>query len=137
MDRILVVDDDPALRSLLKLVAARAGFDVDTARDGVEALEKLTTNEYLIAVIDLMMPRVNGYDVVQRLAAFEKRPAVLVVTAMHDAHVPRLDGKIVNSILRKPFDIEMFSAVLTELAGALRAGKPVPNVVNFPATRQN
>lgn len=133
MDRILVVDDDPALRSLLKLVAARAGFDVDTARDGVEALEKLTANDYLIAVIDLMMPRINGYDLVQRLGSFERRPAVLVVTAMHDAHVPRLDGNVVNSILRKPFDIEMFSAVLTELATALRAGKPMPNVLSFPA----
>ena len=133
MDRILVVDDDPALRSLLKLVAARAGFEVDTARDGVEALEKLNTTEYLIAVIDLMMPRINGYDLVQRLASFKNRPAVLVVTAMHDAHVPRLDGTVVNSILRKPFDIEMFSAVLTELAEALRAGKAMPNVIDFPA----
>ena len=135
-DRILVVDDDPALRSLLKLVAVRAGFEVDTARDGVEALQKLAANEYLIAVIDLMMPRVSGYDVVERLSAFERRPAILVVTAMADAHVPRLDGRIVNSILRKPFDIDMFSAVLTELAKTLRSSHAGGNVIEFPGQGQ-
>lgn len=120
MDKILIADDDPALRGLLRLVALRCGFQVDTASNGREALERLAENSYLIAVIDLMMPLVNGYEIVQQLADVQGRPAVLVVTAMADAHLPRMDGKVVHSVIRKPFDIDMVSSVLTDLAAALK-----------------
>lgn len=122
MDKILIADDDPALRGLLRLVALRCGFQVDTAANGREALERLGENSYLIAVIDLMMPLVNGYEIVQQLADVQDRPAVLVVTAMTDAHLPRMDGKVVHSVIRKPFDIDMVSSVLTDLAAALKNG---------------
>jgi DNA-binding response OmpR family regulator len=120
LSKVLVADDDPALRGLIKLVAARAGFEVDTAVNGIEALEKIRTNRYAIAVVDLMMPRMSGYELVDHLAEIENRPAVLVVTAMNDAQLPQLDGNVVNSIVRKPFDIGMLSAVLTELASTLK-----------------
>ena len=134
VEKVLIADDDPALRGLLRLVARRAGFEVDVASNGSEALEKIRDNEYLIAVIDLMMPRVSGYEVIERLAEMDRRPGVVVVTAMNDAHIPRLNSEVVQSILRKPFDIEMLSAVLTELAETMRARKQSrgDNVVNFP-----
>ena len=69
LDKVLVVDDDPDVRTLLEIVGRRAGFTVDSSPDGLDALEKLRNSEYLIMVLDLMMPRVNGYDVVQQLAA--------------------------------------------------------------------
>ncbi|HUP49905.1 MAG TPA: response regulator [Thermoanaerobaculia bacterium] len=121
MDKILIADDDPALRSLLRLVAQRAGFAVDLASNGHEAIEKIAANDYIIAVVDLMMPKMNGYELVDRIAKLKVRPAVLVVTAMTDTFLPRLDGNIVHSIIRKPFDIDMVTAVLTELAAAVRS----------------
>ena len=75
-DKILVADDDPALRGLLRLVAGRAGFEVDVATNGHEALEKIHANRYLIAIVDLMMPVMNGYEVVERLAEMESCPGV-------------------------------------------------------------
>ena len=135
MDKILIADDDTALRGLLRLVALRCGFQVDTAANGREALERLASNNYLIAILDLMMPVVNGYEIVQRLADVEKRPAVLVVTAMADAHLPRMDGKVVHSIIRKPFDIDMISSVLTDLASALKRGERVGVAALAPEPR--
>lgn len=132
--RILIADDDPPLRGLLRLVAARAGFEVDTAANGAEALEKLKANTYSVAVIDLMMPWMSGYELIESLAAMPARPPVVVVTALTDARLPRLDSSVVSSILRKPFDIEMLSAVLIELAGSKKSQeqKPDDNVVEFP-----
>ena len=134
VEKVLIADDDPALRGLLRLVARRAGFEVDVAANGLEALEKIRENDYLIAVIDLMMPRVSGYDVIERLAEMKRRPGVVVVTAMSDAHIPRLNSNVVASILRKPFNIEMLTAVLTELAETMRAQARLSgeNVVDFP-----
>jgi DNA-binding response OmpR family regulator len=114
------VDDDPAVRALLEIVGKRAGFTVDTSPDGLDALEKLREHDYLIMVLDLMMPRVNGYDVVQQLAVEARRPAIIVVTAMTGGYVAQLDPQVVHSIVRKPFDIDMMAAILTSVAAAVR-----------------
>jgi DNA-binding response OmpR family regulator len=131
--KILIADDDPPLRGLLRLVAARAGFDVDTASNGAEALEKIRANRYTVAVIDLMMPWMSGYDVIEHLAEMPERPAVVVVTALNDARLARLDSSVVSSVLRKPFDIEMLSAVLTELAESAKAIEQNGDVIEFPS----
>ena len=131
MDKVLVADDDAALRSLLRLVARRAGFDVDMASNGQEALELMRRNKYLIAIVDLMMPLMNGYELVKRVAAMDDRPGLIVVTAMTDTYVSGLDGNIVHSIVRKPFDVEMLRGVLTELATSLRESKRQDNVIDF------
>ena len=134
MKKILIADDDLPLRGLLRLVAARAGFEVDIASNGAEALEKIRTNTYAVAVIDLMMPLMSGYDVVDHLAEMASRPQVVVVTAMNDARLARLNSAVVSSILRKPFDIEMLSAVLIELAQNADAKESGANVIDFPGT---
>lgn len=121
VDKVLVVDDDPSVRALLEIVGKRAGFTVDTSPDGLDALEKLRNNDYLIMVLDLMMPRVNGYDVVQQLAAEPRRPVIIVVTAMNGTYVAQLDPQVVHSIVRKPFDIDMMAAILTSVANAVKA----------------
>jgi DNA-binding response OmpR family regulator len=120
LDKVLVVDDDPAVRALLEIVGKRAGFTVDAASDGLEALAKLHATDYLILILDLMMPRVNGYDVVQQLRGDPRRPAIVVVTAMTGSYVAKLDPHVVQSIVRKPFDIEMMAGVLTDVASAVK-----------------
>ena len=133
MKRVLVADDDPALRALLRLVATRAGFEVASAANGVEALQMLRAESFDIALIDLMMPRMSGYELLQQVGEMPVRPAIVVVTAMNDAHLPRLDSSVVSSILRKPFDIEMLAAILTELASAKKSEDAASgNVIDFP-----
>lgn len=101
------------------------------ASNGQEALDLIRKNDYLIAIVDLMMPLMNGYEVVERVAQMEDRPGLIVVTAMTDTYVSGLDGNVVHSIVRKPFDVEMLRGVLTELATALRDAKSTDNVVDF------
>lgn len=141
MSTILVVDDDEAIRKLVALVARRLGLSVDVACDGSEALDLITHNTYDVAVIDLMMPRLNGYDLVAYMKGLPERPFVVIVTAMTDALVSQLDATIVQSIIRKPFDVDLLGGLLTQLSDAMRerrraraADPPVEqsNVFPFP-----
>ncbi len=113
---LLIVDDDRAIRDLLAKVAQREGFEVDTARDGVEALEMMERKAYSLAVVDLMMPRMSGYELVQRIGALNPRPIVIVATAMANADVASLDDSMVRSVIRKPFDIHAVAEALIETA---------------------
>src|SRR5205809_191087 len=65
--RILVVDDDDAIRALLITVLHRRGFKVDVARTGVEAMEQAARCRYAVMLLDLMMPRMSGYEVLDEL----------------------------------------------------------------------
>jgi DNA-binding response OmpR family regulator len=113
---LLVVDDEKHIRHLLAKVAERAGFDVDTARDGVEALELLAKKEYVIAIVDLMMPRLSGYELVQQISTLKPRPVVIVATALTNGDVASLDDSMVRRVIRKPFDIQAVAEALVETA---------------------
>lgn len=115
--RILAVDDEPAIRALVVKIIERAGFDVDVASNGAEAIEKLAERAYAVLVVDLMMPQVDGYAVVEHLGRRGgQRPAVIVITAGDSAAIRRLDGSLVHSVVRKPFDIEVLSDLITAAA---------------------
>jgi CheY-like chemotaxis protein len=136
--QLLIVDDDPSIRKLLRLVAERKGFSVDVAADGVEALERLHETRYELAIIDLMMPRVNGYDLVSDLRGRPDRPAVVIATASMDSLLGQLDAEVVHSIIRKPFDIEMVGGLMAAILGVddtrqrqEEAAEP-DNVLHFP-----
>lgn len=121
--QILIVDDDSAIRTLLRLVAERRGFSVDVAADGLEALHLLNEYHYDLAIVDLMMPRVNGYELVDGLRRFERRPTIVIATAMTDSLIGLLDAELVHSIIRKPFDIEMLGALMTAIVESRPAAK--------------
>ena len=113
---LLIVDDDKAVRRLLARVAERAGFDVDTAKDGVQALEMLGQKQYDIAIIDLMMPRLSGYDLVQKISTLTPRPVVIVATALMNGDIASLDDSMVRRVIKKPFDINAVATALIETA---------------------
>jgi CheY-like chemotaxis protein len=122
---LLVVDDDLAVRKLLERIAMRSGFDVMAAKDGQNALEILEVQTFDIVVVDLMMPRVSGYDLVQRISGISPRPTVVVATAMTNGDVARLDDSLVRRVIRKPFDIEAVAKTLIEVAAEVAAGREV------------
>jgi DNA-binding response OmpR family regulator len=113
---LLIVDDDKAVRRLLARVAERAGFDVDTAKDGLQALEMLEKKQYDIAIIDLMMPRLSGYDLVQKISTLTPRPVVIVATALMNGDIATLDDSMVRRVIKKPFDINAVATALIETA---------------------
>jgi DNA-binding response OmpR family regulator len=135
---LLIIDDEPPIRTLLKRVAERAGFAVDTARDGVEALEMLERKDYAIAIVDLMMPRLSGYELVQKISTLKPRPTVIVATALTNTDVASLDDSMVRRVIRKPFDIHAVAAALIETAKQVaeeraQDAESTPEVVRFPA----
>jgi two-component system OmpR family response regulator len=128
--RILVVDDDEAIRMLLSTVLRRRGFAVDTARNGVEATEAMTRCCYAVALIDLMMPLMNGWELLDWMAERPKsdRPLAIVLTAGMLVREMRPD--VVAGTVRKPFDVDilfdMVSACATVREVMQHEGCPPP-----------
>jgi len=109
--RVLVTDDDVALRNLIvRLLETRDHFEIDSARDGVEAIEKLDHDHFDAIVLDLMMPRIDGFGVLKYLR--EHRPnllkRVIVMTATSEEEIHKLDFAAICGVVRKPFDINYF-----------------------------
>ena len=113
--QILIVDDDSSIRTLLRLVAERRGYSVDVASDGVDAMRLLSEWHYDLAIIDLMMPRLNGYELVDSLRRLDQRPTVVIATAMTDSLIGLLDADVVHSVVRKPFDIEVLGSLMSAI----------------------
>jgi DNA-binding response OmpR family regulator len=119
--KVLLADDDPAIRPLITAICKRLGFVCDTAEDGEVALEKIRSAEYDVVVLDLMMPKVNGYQVIEALRELPRRPAVIVLTAQGSRQtVGVADGNVVHAVIQKPFDLNELMALLVKTAQAMR-----------------
>lgn len=138
--RILVVDDDDAIRALLVTILKRRAITVDSARHGAEALERLKNCRYALMLLDLMMPHMNGYELLDEIATMPQaeRPIVIVLTAGSE---PRnLSPDIVAGSVRKPFDIELLCdtiAACLATAAAAEQRKDCPPPDNGRTLSQN
>lgn len=130
--RILVVDDDDAIRSLLRLVASRAGFEVHVAADGKQAMSLITSERYHVMLLDLMMPVMSGYEVLAQLERIATAPPVIIVSAMADGRPSALDSARVHGILHKPFDVERVVHLLTDVVQAMPPEEEVSSEVMAP-----
>ena len=103
--KILVVDDDDAIRNMVERVLRREQFEVESARDGFEAIEKLSRNDYATVLLDLMMPRVDGLGVLRFMETEQKPARVIVMTASTNHAQESVAATPVFRVLPKPFDI--------------------------------
>ena len=104
---ILVVEDDVAIRRLVKKVLLRSGYRVEEAADGTEAVLKLSVRDYNVIILDLMMPNLDGFAFMNTIS--ENQPSRLknvIVTSAASPHVirDRIRGTPFD-LLPKPFDI--------------------------------
>lgn len=132
--RVLVVDDEPAIRALIAKIVERAGLPVESARDGAEAIAMMNERRYAVVVLDLMMPNVDGFELVQHIREHvRERPAIIVISAGESSMLRRLDGSMVHSVVRKPFDIDVLADLITAAAGVSKdAGEAADdNVLPF------
>ena len=134
--RLLVVDDDHAIRKLLERIAKRAGFEVETAKDGADALEMIEARDYDIALVDLMMPRLSGYELVQRISTRERRPVVIVATALTNSDLATVDDTMVRRVIRKPFDVQAVVTALTEAMQHVAAKQPAIIIATEAAPKE-
>ena len=75
---ILVVDDEPSYRDALSVALQREGFAVDTAADGVEALERFEASRPALVLLDVMLPRMSGVDVCREIRTTSRTPIIMV-----------------------------------------------------------
>ncbi len=114
-----MVEDDPAIRRLVTMVLQRQGYRTETASDGAEAVLKVGVSEYDVIVLDLMMPNLDGFSFLSRLA--DSRPERLSSVIVTSAASPNLIRERMKGqtfmVLPKPFDIhELVSAVRSCIA---------------------
>jgi len=124
--RLLVVEDEPELAATLKKVLVEEGFAADIAADGEEALWQAESASYDVIVLDLMIPRVDGWEVVRRLRARGDRVPVLMLTA-RDATADKVRGLDAGAddYLTKPFTlVELLARIRALIRRA--AGSPAP-----------
>lgn len=102
--RVLVCEDDDAIRKLVEVILHRCGCSPELARDGVEAIRALEAGSFSLVLLDLLMPRQSGYGVLSFLE--NRKPhllsRVIVTTAFPHAFNEKLP---VAALLRKPFDV--------------------------------
>ena len=105
--RALVVDDDDPIRAMLAKVVERQDLEVDTARDGVEAIERIDDDGYSVIVLDMMMPRVDGYGVLQHMQTHhpDKLRCTIIASAVPESEILKKFDMPVYRIHAKPFDM--------------------------------
>lgn len=105
--KILVVDDEKHIVRLVEVNLQRAGYDVVTAYDGVQALEMVKQERPDMLVLDVMMPRMNGFEVLKQLKAnpeTQEIPVIMLTAKAQDADVFKGWQSGVDSYLTKPFN---------------------------------
>lgn len=118
---VLVVDDDVAIRTLVTRVFARRGDKVESAVDGDAAIECIKRSHFDLVVLDLMMPRTDGFGVLSYLSTLDgSRPQIIVMTAAVPGLVDKVPSDMVVGVLGKPFDLQAL-VTLAEKAFPTRA----------------
>ncbi|MDP4598323.1 MAG: twitching motility response regulator PilG [Pseudomonadales bacterium] len=113
--RVMVIDDSKTIRRTAETLLAKAGCDVTTAIDGFDALAKIADTQPAIIFVDIMMPRLDGYQtcaLIKNNKAFKKTPVIML--SSKDGLFDRAKGRIVGSdqYLTKPFSKdELLSAI--------------------------
>ncbi|MBD0422236.1 response regulator transcription factor [Streptomyces sp. TRM S81-3] len=130
---LLVVDDEPTVRELLPAALSYAGFDVDVAADGEEALEMASRRPPDLVLLDVMLPDIDGFEVIRRLRAQPRRTGqgfggdvpVLFVTA-RETRQDRITGLTLggDDYITKPFDLE---ELIARIQAVLRRTKGEPS----------
>jgi eukaryotic-like serine/threonine-protein kinase len=112
--RALVADDDPATRYLLNSVLQRYEIAVDEAENGADAVKYLKQNEYALVFLDLLMPRVDGWGVIDYLRARRggHAPQLFVVTGVQNQKLSAADQDVVSGMLYKPIDLNQVERVV-------------------------
>lgn len=117
---ILVVDDDQALRSLIQELLEDEAYEVDTATDGLDALEQLDHqwNAYDVILLDLTMPRLNGLQFLQKVQAqgFPLLSSIIALSGDEDA-LQQAACMGIGNVLEKPFDLEVLLALIVQAMG--------------------
>jgi len=120
LGRVLVVDDDDVIRQLITVNLELEGFDVTTAVDGQDCLDQVARRAPDVVTLDIMMPRLDGWEAAARLRANPATAGIKVVllsARAQEADLERGSRLGVDAYLTKPFDPDELIEVVRRLAG--------------------
>ena len=144
VERILVIDDDVELCTLVAEYLEPEGFEIEAVHDGNRGLERALAGNHLLIVLDVMLPGINGFDLLRRLRNTSKTPVLLLTARGED--VDRIVGLEIGAddYLPKPFNPRELVARIRAILRRTQAhekGEPIPDVLRVgdveldPATR--
>ncbi len=117
---VLAADDDADIRELVKFRLERAGYEVVSASDGEEALQRAVELQPDLAVLDVMMPKMNGYEVTQEIRRSEATraiPVILLTARVQDADITRGFDAGADDYIKKPFSPQELKARVQAILG--------------------
>jgi len=124
MARVLVVDDDPAIRRVIAYALSDEGHRVSEAEEGGAALLAIAREHPDIILLDMKMPGVDGWEFARRYRErYGEQAAIIVVTAAQDA-AQRSAEIAADGFLAKPFDLDTLTERVAAFAAAGRTGSP-------------
>ena len=127
MIRILIVEDEPPISGLIQMNLKRSGYECDVAFDGEQAADKIEQNRYDLILLDIMLPKINGYELIDYIRPLEI--PVIFITAKNDLQ-DRVKGLKLGAedYIVKPFEIV---ELLARVEVVLRRYKKTNTVINI------
>jgi DNA-binding response OmpR family regulator len=119
--RILIVEDEPSIVESLGFILQRAGIETETATDGVDALQRIRRGTYAGVILDIMLPGMNGFEVLRAVRADESLAGlpIIVLTAKGQANDRRAAEAVgATAFITKPFSNAEIVRRVTELTQA-------------------
>ena len=120
--KILVVDDEPTIVRLMEFILARQGHEMLVAVNGEEALEKIQAHKPDLVLLDIMMPRIDGYEVARRVRANGETahlPIIMLSAKAQEADIRKGMEVGVNEYITKPFSPDQLVHVVSDYLSRL------------------
>lgn len=140
MYKILVVDDEENIREVLKEYAEFEGHQVDEASDGMQAIELAKKNDYDVIIMDIMMPRLDGYSACKEIRKFKQTP-VLMISARGEEYDKLFGFELgIDDYVVKPFSPKEVMArinVIVKRNSAVQTSAAAPEVERFEGLEIN
>ena len=117
MDKILIIEDEPALRDILRELLTDAGYEVEEAADGLEGVEKFRAGSFSLVLLDLMLPKLDGYGVCEQIRAVSDVPVIMITALSGEEAEVRAFELRADDYITKPFSLRL---VLMRVEAVLR-----------------
>ena len=124
--KILVVDDEPTIVRLMEFILARQGHEMIVAVNGEEALQKIKVHQPDLVLLDIMMPRIDGYEVAQKLRADPQTaalPIIMLSAKAQDEDIRRGVEVGVDEYVTKPFTPDYLVQVVSKYLSRIQAAE--------------
>jgi two-component system, OmpR family, response regulator len=114
--RILIIDDDKDICEYMQLLLSQSGYEVTAETDARAALELLKDEEFHVVILDIMMPELNGMELLERIRDFDSDIAIIIFTGYPSVDTAVTSMKYnVSDYIKKPFDVDEFNQTLEKI----------------------